>query len=301
MDPISHVTIELIGVANASLYKNMAYVQSSGTKLYWEEEGSGEPILMIMGLSFTLDMWFRVRPALSKRYRLIMFDNRGVGRSEIPRGPYTMRQMADDAVAVMRAAGISSAWVMGVSMGGMIAQELAFRHPRFVRALLLGCTSGGALGSKLPDISRISTGIGSAKTREEREWLIAPMLYADSTPKDRIAQDMEVRFRHPQSPAGFLSQLAAILTWSSYRRLSEIQVPTLVLHGDQDRLVPMENGLRVARRIPHSRFVTVPGAGHVLSTDQPEIVDEEVFRFLDTLALPGEAGERRPIPSANVA
>ena len=113
---------------------------------------------MIMGLSFTLDMWFRITPALSKRYRLILFDNRGVGRSDTPRGPYSIRQMADDAVAVMEAAGVSSAYVMGASMGGMIAQELALRYPERVRALLLGCTSGGALGSKLPALSPVPNG-----------------------------------------------------------------------------------------------------------------------------------------------
>ena len=264
----------------------MAYADNAGTKLYWEEHGSGEPILMIMGLSFTLDMWFRITPALSKRYRLILFDNRGVGRSDTPRGPYSMRQMADDAVAVMKAAGVSSAYVMGASMGGMIAQELALRYPERVRALLLGCTSGGALGSKLPHFRRLPIGIGSAKTHEEREWLFSPLIYADSTPKVRIAEDIHVRLRYPQLRAGFLSQFAAILTWSSYRHLSAIQAPALVMHGDEDRLVPMENGLRVARRIPHAQFVKVPRAGHVLSTDQPEIVDDEVLRFLDTLAVP---------------
>jgi 3-oxoadipate enol-lactonase len=273
----------------------MAYVVSSGVKLFWEEEGSGEPILMIMGLSFTLDMWFRVRPALSKRYRLILFDNRGVGRSETPRGPYSIRQMAEDAVAVMNAAGVSSAYVMGASMGGMIAQELALRHPERVRALMLGCTSGGALGSKWPDLSRLSTSIGLAKTWEEREWRISPLLYSDSTPKERIAEDIAVRTRFPQLPSGFLSQFAAILTWNSYRRLSGIQVPTLVMHGDEDRLLPMENGLRVARRIPGAQFVRIPGAGHVLSTDQPDLVDEQVFRFLDTLDV------HHQTHSANVA
>jgi 3-oxoadipate enol-lactonase len=269
----------------------MSFTHNSGTRLYWEEEGSGKPILMIMGLSFTLDMWFRVRPALSERYRLILFDNRGVGRSGTPRGPYTIRQMAEDAVAVMEAAGVSSAYVMGASMGGMIAQELALRHPERVEALLLGCTSGGALGSKLPEFGRLPSVIGSAKSREDREWLFSPMLYSDSTSKERIAEDIEVRLRHPQQPAGLLSQFAAVLTWSSYRRLAGIQVPTLVMHGDEDRLVPLENGLRVARRIRGSQFVKVRGAGHVLSTDQPKIVDDEVFRFLATLDLASESSQ----------
>ncbi|MGA7410556.1 MAG: alpha/beta fold hydrolase [Bryobacteraceae bacterium] len=271
----------------------MAYADNAGTRLYWEEQGEGEPILMIMGLSFTLDMWFRITPVLSKRYRLILFDNRGVGRSDTPRGPYSMRQMADDAVAVMEAAGVSSAYVMGASMGGMIAQELALRYPKRVRALLLGCTSGGALGSKLPHFRRLPITIGSAKTYEEREWLFSPLIYADSTPKERIEEDIQVRLRYPQLPAGFYSQFAAILAWSSYRRLHQIEAPTLVMHGDEDRLVPMENGLRVARRIRHAQFVKVPGAGHVISTDQPEIVDDAVLRFLSMLAVPADATQRR--------
>jgi 3-oxoadipate enol-lactonase len=271
----------------------MPYADNSGTKLYWEEHGSGDPILMIMGLSFTLDMWFRIKPVLSKHYRLILFDNRGVGRSDTPRGPYSMRQMADDAAAVMSAAGVSSAYVMGASMGGMIAQELALRYPTRVRALLLGCTSGGALGSKLPHFRRLPITIGSAKTFEEREWLFSPLIYADSTPKERIAEDIQVRLAYPQLRAGFLSQFAAILTWSSYRRLPEIQAPTLVMHGDEDRLVPIENGLRVARRIPRAQFVKVPGAGHVISTDQPDLVDDAVLRFLGALAEPVRAAQRR--------
>ena len=264
----------------------MAYAENAGTKLYWEEHGSGDPILMIMGLSFTLDMWFRITPALSKRYRLILFDNRGVGRSDTPSGPYSIPQMADDAVAVMKAAGVSSAHLMGASMGGMIAQELALRYPERVQALLLGCTTGGTLGSKLPRMRRFPFGIGAAKNFEDREWLFSPMLYSDSTPKERIAEDIQIRLRHPQRRAGFLNQFAAILAWRCYHRLSAIQAPTLVMHGDEDRLVPMENGLRVARRIPHAQFVKVPGAGHVLSTDQPELVDDAVLGFLSTLSVP---------------
>ena len=105
----------------------MPYVESSGARIYWEERGSGEPLLMIMGLGYTLEMWGRVVPQLAEHYRVIVFDNRGVGRSDVPAGPYSIAGMAADAEAVMRAAGVERAHVLGVSMGGMIAQEFTLQ------------------------------------------------------------------------------------------------------------------------------------------------------------------------------
>lgn len=263
----------------------MPHTVRDGTALYWEQHGSGEPVLMIMGLSFTLDMWYRLLPAVASRYRAILFDNRGVGRSDTPPGPYSMAQLADDACAVLDAAGVASAPVLGASMGGMIAQELCFRHPHRVEALLLGCTGPSGFHSKLPQFGPAQPiRLATETIREKREWLLAPMLYADTTPRSRIEEDIQVRMRYPLRPAGIFSQIAAILRWTSYSRLPQIKVPTLVLHGDRDRLVPLANGQMLAARIPGAELVVAPGAAHILTTDAPEFVEREVLRYLAALS-----------------
>ncbi len=119
----------------------MPFVENQGAKLYWDEQGSGEPVLLIMGLSYPSYMWHRSRPVLANRYRTIAFDNRGVGQSDVPPGAYSIPLMASDAAAVLDAAGVESAHVLGFSMGGMIAQEFALQYPSRVRSLILGCTA----------------------------------------------------------------------------------------------------------------------------------------------------------------
>src|SRR5438128_2110773 len=121
----------------------MPYAIRDGTRIYWTETGAGDPLLLIMGLGATHEWWYRLAPIVSERFRTIMHDNRGVGRSDVPPGPYSIADMADDAAAVLDAAGVDGAHVFGASMGGMIAQELVLRHPRRVRSLILGCTACG--------------------------------------------------------------------------------------------------------------------------------------------------------------
>ena len=256
----------------------MPYVVNEGARLYWAEQGSGPPVLLIMGLSFTHEMWFRILPGLGE-YRAILFDNRGMGRSDVPRGPYSMAQMARDARAVLDAAGVESAHVVGASMGGMIAQELALSCPERVRSLLLACTSSRGLFGKWPEF-RYGPRRWRGTTREERERSLRSLLYADTTPIQRIEEDLRVRCACAWCYKGFLNQFAAILIWSSYRRLPRISVPTLVVHGDQDRLVPPENGRIVAARIPGAGFQLIRQAGHILPTDQPEACVEVMGGFL---------------------
>ncbi len=253
---------------------------SDGARLYWEEHGAGPPVLLIMGLSFTHEMWFRVLPTLVSRCRVILFDNRGVGRSSVPNGPYSIRQMARDAAAVLDAAGVTRAHVIGASMGGMIAQELALRFPARVGSLLLACTSHGGLLARWPRFVR-PRGIkwGEAE-RRERELALAPLLYSCNTPLERIHEDLDVQCRSEWSYKGFLNQFGGILMWSSYLRLPSIQVPTMVVHGDSDRLVPPQNGKIVAARIPGARFHLIPDAGHLLTTDQPEACKRLMIEFL---------------------
>lgn len=259
----------------------MPYTANAGARLYWEEHGNGPPLLMIMGLSFTHEMWFRLLPCLASEYRVLTFDNRGVGRSDVPPGPYLIKQMADDARVVLDAAGVQAAHVIGASMGGMIALELAFRHPQRVQSLLLGCTTHSGLLSKWPNFSRRPRGVNWFRAGAvERERALIPMLYADATPHARIEEDLEIRSRCQWCYRGFVNQLAGILLWSAYRRLSRIRVPTLVVHGEQDRLVPPGNGRVLAARIPGARFHLVPNAGHILMTDQPAICTDLILSFL---------------------
>jgi 3-oxoadipate enol-lactonase len=124
----------------------MPFVENLGVKIYWDEVGAGEPVLLIMGLGWASPMWYRTRPLLAERWRTIAFDNRGVGRSDVPAGPYSIAGMAADAAAVLDAAGVASAHVVGMSMGGMIAQEFALAYPGRVRSLVLGCTACGGSG-----------------------------------------------------------------------------------------------------------------------------------------------------------
>src|SRR5258708_29189118 len=121
----------------------MAFINNQGAKMYWEEQGEGEPVLLIMGLGYPSDMWYRSRPLLAARYRTIALDNRGVGRSDVPPGPYPIALMASDAAGVLDAGGIESAHVFGVSMGGMIAQKFPMQYPNRVRSLILPCTPAG--------------------------------------------------------------------------------------------------------------------------------------------------------------
>jgi len=234
-----------------------------------------------MGLSFTHEMWYRVLPGLAPLYRAIFFDNRGMGRSDVPPGPYSIQQMASDAVAVLDAAGVPAAHIVGASMGGMIAQELALRHPECVLSLVLGCTSHSGLWTRWPHFGFRPRGLSwSRGPRLERERALRRLLYADTTPEERIEEDVRIRCDCNWSYRGFFNQFAGVLRWSAYRRLPRIRVPTLVLHGDQDHLIPVENGQAVAARIPGSRFHLIRNAGHVLTTDQPEACQEALAEFL---------------------
>src|SRR5262249_3043568 len=121
----------------------MAYTENQGAKIYWEEHGAGAPLVLVMGLASTLDMWHRTLPVVAEHFRTIVFDNRGVGRSDVPSEPFTIATRGGGVVAVVEAAGVGSAPIFGISMGGMILQEFAFLYPERVRSLILGCTNFG--------------------------------------------------------------------------------------------------------------------------------------------------------------
>lgn len=267
----------------------MSYVENNGTRIYWEEHGSGEPILMIMGLGYSLDMWFRSIPVISQHYRAIVFDNRGIGRSDSPQGPYPIEEMASDAKAVLDAAGVDKAHVLGVSMGGMIAQEFALHYPDRLKSLVLCCTAAGG-----PNAVRAESGVMDAlmmrgnMSPEEGARALIPFIYDPGTPRDRIEEDLRVRLKNYPSSESYFAQVGGIMKFEADSRLDQIRVPTLVVHGDHDRLVPPGNGERIAQRIPGAKLVIIKNASHIFITDQEQESHEAILSFLS------EVSEGRP-------
>jgi 3-oxoadipate enol-lactonase len=260
----------------------MAFVENQGARIYWDEHGQGEPILLIMGLGVTSHLWYRTRPVLAKWFRTLAFDNRGIGQSDVPPGPYSISLMASDAVAVLDAAKVESAHVFGVSMGGMIAQELALQNAKRVRSLILGCTSAGGPTAVRAEkeAAQMLMARGNMTTEEALEAPV-PFIYDRATPRERIDEDIAIRRRWFPRPEAYAAQLQGILAWESYSWISAISVPTLVIHGESDRLIPPGNGKLIAERIPGAQLVMIPHASHLFATDQPEASHNAILDFLN--------------------
>jgi 3-oxoadipate enol-lactonase len=260
---------------------------SGDIELYFDSTGAGAPVLLVMGLGMNATGWWRTVPVLARSHRVLAFDNRGMGRSGKPPGPYTMDELADDAVAVLDAAGEPAAHVYGISLGGMIAQHIALRHPDRVRGLVLGATTaGGELVAAADPVTLAFFFRRADMPPDEAVWASVPYNYGPATRAhhaQRIGEDIAQRLRYPVEPEPYKAQLAAAAGHDTSARLGEIRAPTLIVHGEQDRMVPVANGERLAARIPGARLKTYPGAGHLYTTDEPA-ADEDVAAFLATLA-----------------
>lgn len=264
----------------------MPFIENQGARIYWDEQGKGAPVLLIMGLGYPSPLWHRTRPVLAAHYRTLALDNRGSGRSDVPPGPYPIALMASDAAAVLEAAGVDSAHVFGLSMGGMIAQEIALQYPKRVRSLILGCTaSGGPTAVRAEaEVSRIL--MARDITPEQAALAMRPYIYDPATPLERMEEDMAIRRQWFPRPEGFQAQLQGILAWEAYSRLAGIKAPTLVIHGESDRLVPPGNGKLIAERIPGAKLVMLAHASHIFTTDQTEAAHRAVLEFLAIHAGP---------------
>jgi 3-oxoadipate enol-lactonase len=267
----------------------MPFVENEGARIYWDEQGHGTPVLLIMGLGYPSHMWHRTRPVLAAHYQTVALDNRGVGRSEMPSGPYPIARMASDAAAVLDAAGIESAHLFGVSMGGMIAQEFALQYPQRVQSLILGCTAAGgptAVRAEPEAVQMLMT--RDKMSPEQAAEAAVPFIYDSTTPRERIDEDIAIRRPWFPRPEAYKAQLQGILAWEAYSRLSGIAAPTLVIHGESDRLVPPGNAKLIAERIPGAKLVMIPHASHLFLTDQTEASHRAILQFLSQQA--GSAG-----------
>jgi 3-oxoadipate enol-lactonase len=258
----------------------MAFFENQGARIYWDEQGKGEPVLLIMGLGYPSYLWHRTRPALKERYRTVALDNRGSGQSDAPDGPYSIALMASDAAAALDAAGVRSAHVFGLSMGGMIAQEFALQYPARVRSLILGCTAPGGPNAVRAEKNVTEILMARNMSPEDAARAMRPYIYDPATPLDRIEEDMAIRRKWFPRPEAYMAQLQGIFAWEAYARLDRIAAPTLVIHGQSDQLVPAGNGELIASRVPGAKLVMLPHASHIFTTDQPEASQRAIMDFL---------------------
>src|SRR6267378_5496276 len=206
--------------------------------------------------------------------------SRGDGQSDVTPGIYSIALMASDAAAVLHAAGVESAHVFGVSMGGMIAQEFALQYPNRVRSLILGCTAAGGPHPVQAESAARQTLMRRDLTPEESKEAIIPFIYDAATSRERIDEDMAIRMKWFPTPQGYAGQLQGIFGWEAYSRIAQITAPTLVIHGETDRLIPPANSQLIAERIPGAKLVLIPHASHIFETDQPSAAHHAILGFL---------------------
>ncbi len=240
---------------------------------------------MLMGLATPAESWGPLPGILARQgYQVIVVDNRDCGKSGECAEGYTMADMADDAVAILDSLSIQSTYVLGISMGGFIAQELVLNHPERVERLLLVSTGPGIGGGVAADESflmEIFVGISGDPVEAQRKVV---RLLVGSEFHESAEELLEVAATHrsvnSQTPAGFLRQLQAVVEFSSWERLHEIKVPVLLLHGDADPLVPVGNGINLAERIEGAELRIYEGAGHLLPLERPAEVIASLVDFL---------------------
>jgi 3-oxoadipate enol-lactonase len=253
----------------------MTVVQVGDIELDYERSGAGPPLLMIMGMSGSALSWSeRFLQMLREDFELIVYDHRGIGASSRLEGPITIRELSDDAAGLLAALEVDSAHVLGISMGGMIAQELALAHPQRIRTLALGCTYSGGEGSVQMDaeaarrlIQARASGDRERALRASWEINVSPTFATDA---EEWAAFVERATLRPVAVSVILEQARAIARHDTSGRLGAIELPTLVMHGTVDQLLPVANGHMVAELIPGSHLEIFDGVGHLFFLERPE-------------------------------
>ncbi len=256
-------------------------------EIYYEIHGDGpQTLVMIRGLGSNLTAWYEQTPEFAHHYRTVVFDNRGAGRTDKPDAPYSIRQMADDTAGLMEALGIRRAALLGISMGGMIAQEFALAHQGRLSCLILGCTNFGGSGIVQADANIVAAVVAGEKANAEQRKLQTQATFCDETiasHPELIDQHNRVRMQYLIPPFAFMRQVGAIQQFDTSARLAEIRVPTLVLAGSGDRLVPPANSRLLAARIPGAALQELPG-GHLFMIEYPREFNSAVIAFVNAHA-----------------
>lgn len=266
----------------------MPKIRSNGINLYYEIAGAGEPLVLIAGLGYSLWMWHRMVPGLARNFRVMTFDNRGVGQSDQPAGPYSAQMLADDTAGLIAALGLECAAVMGHSMGGFIAQALVLNHPESVSKLILSATNFGGPRQipVTPEAMKVLTDVsGDPLDRLKRGILISCAPGFGDTHATFVREWLDWRALHPIAPEAYKAQLAIGLGLMSEEasfehKLKNIKVPTLILFGSEDKVVPPENAELLAKQIQNSQVRILPNAGHFFPFDSTDAAIAAITDFL---------------------
>jgi pimeloyl-ACP methyl ester carboxylesterase len=253
----------------------MATATVNGHELHYLQRGDGEPLLLIMGMSGTHLSWGEPFLELLERdFQVTIYDHRGVGKSSRADAGYSIADLSDDAAGLLGELGLESAHVLGISMGGMVAQELALRHPERVRTLALGCTYSGGEGSALspPEVFQRLSEAWQSGDREHAlrtgwEVNVSESFAADD---DAYAAFRQAALDLPVPVPVIFGQVQAIGGHDAGARLADIAAPTLVIHGTDDQMLPVANGRMIAERIPGARLEIFDGVGHLFWAEEPE-------------------------------
>ena len=268
----------------------MPFVHATdGTRIHYEVTGKSgaTPVLMIQGLGASKNAWNLQRIAMATRFRIISFDNRGAGRSDKPTEPFTLEQMADDALAVLDAAGIETAHVVGASMGGVISQIVAVKYPHRVRSLTLVCTACRNHPWRqelLQSWAKTAEEKGMIEVgKEAAQWVMSPRSFRRLVPAFTWMGPLAaLRPRH-----SFVSQIDAILNTREdlVDQLSTITAPTMIIVGNQDILTPRGDSEEIAERIPNAELVVISGAAHGLMMEHSSTFNKILIEFLQRTEL----------------
>lgn len=238
-------------------------------------------VVLVHGLGYARWGWEPVTDGLERHARLLLVDNRGIGDSDAPPGPYTTAQLAGDVLAVMDDAGVARAHVIATSLGGMIAQELALMAPERVDRLVLVCTTpGGEVAYPLPEpTQRLIAEMAGMEPRAGLERAVRNALSPDA-PEELVERILAHRLASPPDPAGWQAQAAAATAHDAGDRLTGITAPTLILHGTEDVVVDPRNAAVLAQHLPDAEVALVEDAGHLLCWEAPERFLAHVTAFL---------------------
>ncbi len=255
-------------------------------------EGTGPPLLMIMGWMGSAGFWGKAfLDGLRPHFQTIRISNRGTGLTDKPSGDYSIRTMAEDAAGLLRELGIERAHVLGISMGGMIAQELVLNHAQVVQGLALGCTNCGYAHGVLPS-TEIVTGAGQAGNVSPQDRM-RQYLQAIVTPEFLAKAKVEfwtwlatTWFVAPTPWDTIRRHFAAIQAFDTYERLPQVKAPTLIIHGDRDRLMPVENAGVLQKRTNGSQALILPEVAHMFFWEKPEESAGAIVEFLSSVPAP---------------